>query len=79
MLANAHCLRCGSADTRPDKGRQTWTCFRCDKSFTPAACPRCGSFRVSGSQGVSGVAFVKLPVVIRCDDCREEFAPLPQV
>lgn len=57
MRESVQCLRCGSADTRPNKDGETWTCFRCPEPFTPTPCPASGSFRISGSQGVSGATF----------------------
>src|SRR5690348_5971856 len=59
-----HCVRCGSADTLVERGDEgplkRGRCLRCDKSFQATPCPVCGSFRIEGSYGISGVRFTTL-------------------
>ncbi len=56
-----------------------WRCLRCDYEFTPMPCPYCGSYRIEGARGVSGMEFKQPLLVVQCMDCREEFPPHPSV
>ncbi|MFG2631296.1 hypothetical protein [Streptomyces sp. NPDC048473] len=70
-----HCPRCGSADTvvKPsDDGVKHGRCLRCEKDFQATPCPVCGSYRVDGSYGISGIRFTTLPQTVYCKDCRSE-------
>lgn len=47
-------------------------CLRCEKDFQATPCPVCGSYRIEGSYGVSGIRFTTLPDIVTCMDCRSE-------
>ncbi|WP_237498373.1 MULTISPECIES: hypothetical protein [unclassified Streptomyces] len=67
-----YCSRCGSADTEVKDCLCTvkhGRCLRCDKGFQAAPCPNCGSYRVEGSDGVSGSRFAVLPATVSCMNC----------
>ncbi|MCX5315899.1 hypothetical protein [Streptomyces sp. NBC_00154] len=70
-----HCPRCGSADTdvKPGDGRvEHGRCLRCEKDFHATPGPVCGSYRIDGSYGISGIRFTTLPETVTCKDCRSE-------
>ncbi|MGW3624790.1 hypothetical protein [Streptomyces sp. NPDC000880] len=70
-----HCPRCGSADTvvKPgDDSVKHGRCLRCEKDVQATPCPVCGSYRIDGSYGVSGIRFTTLPDTVTCMDCRSE-------
>jgi hypothetical protein len=70
-----HCVRCGSADTLVEQGEgpvRNGRCLRCEKTFTATPCPVCGSYRIEGSYGISGVRYTTLPDMVECKDCRRE-------
>lgn len=71
-----HCVRCGSADTLIEQGDEGpvkhGRCLRCEKSFQATPCPVCGSYRIEGSYGISGVRYTTLPHTVECTDCRSE-------
>ncbi|WP_380286508.1 hypothetical protein [Kitasatospora purpeofusca] len=62
---------------REAEGRRTHICFRCDSTFAPYYCPRCGSGRVDGSAGMSGARFRTPRTTVRCWDC-EATIPAPK-
>ncbi|MGC4885593.1 hypothetical protein [Micromonospora sp. DT227] len=53
----------------------TWSCLRCDHSFTPFPCPACGSYEIDGARGVSGADYLRPLAVVSCRRCQEVFAP----
>ncbi|MET7571262.1 hypothetical protein ABZT04_22575 [Streptomyces sp. NPDC005492] len=70
-----HCARCGSNDTIIEPGEgdvMRGRCLRCDKDFQATPCPVCGSYRIEGSYGISGIRFTTLPQTVECKDCRSE-------